>query len=125
LTGNVSNRKGNYPKLKEGAPDSVKILVRPSQLLLVSKPGYNVMFGGTVATTFDKKVIDVKSGGGYASLFGIPISLGANVSSKNRKRPIRAPGIVIMVSSPLSPLLTLVLLPSLLSLARKCKRSKY
>jgi len=77
---NIGDPRGSYPNLRPGAPDSVKVLVRPAQMVLVSKLGYKVKLGVKLAEEFDKKVTDVKAGGGHVTIFGIPISIGGNVN---------------------------------------------
>ena len=61
----------------------MKILVRPSKLLLVSKLGYSINFRGSIAATFDNKVSEVTSRGGFVSVFGTPVAMGIDGSTNN------------------------------------------
>ena len=77
---NIGDPKNSYPKLKSDAPDSVKVLVRPAHMILVSKLGYKVKLGARMASEFDRKITDVKIGGGHVSIFGIPINISGNAT---------------------------------------------
>ncbi|KAF4781569.1 hypothetical protein HER10_EVM0000358 [Colletotrichum scovillei] len=75
---NIGDPKSSYPKLKPGAPDTVKVLVAPTQLVVVRNLGYRIKFSNTLKSTFDKKVSDTKQAGGYVRVFGIPIQVGGD-----------------------------------------------
>ena len=83
ISRDIGNPKARYNKLKEGAPPSVQTLVRPSELVLASRLGYKVKFGSALASSFDQKVSDSKSGSVSASVkvFGIPIKIGGNINT--------------------------------------------
>jgi hypothetical protein len=66
--------------LKKGAPPSARKLVRPSQLVLVSRLGFTVNFGASLSKTFDKHVKDQTSANASLSIFGIPLGIGASFS---------------------------------------------
>ncbi|KAF2972077.1 hypothetical protein GQX73_g1370 [Xylaria multiplex] len=77
---NISNPRGDYPKLKPDAPNSAKILVRPSQLVLVNKLGFTVSFTGSIKDEFNEKHTRIAKAGGSVSILGIPIRVGPSVS---------------------------------------------
>jgi hypothetical protein len=84
LRRNVSNPRRDYPNLKPGAPQSVKCLVKPTQLVLINNLGYSIKISNSVKTEFDKKITDTKNAGGQVKIFGLPISIGGDVSTTNK-----------------------------------------
>ena len=80
----IGDPRSQY-KLKPNAPNDVKTLVRPTQLLLVSNLGYKVKFGTKLASRFDTKVKDTKKAGGSVKIFGIPIGLNADFNKSTEK----------------------------------------
>ncbi|KAL2879350.1 hypothetical protein SGCOL_005478 [Colletotrichum sp. CLE4] len=67
-----------YPQLKPNAPDTVKVLVTPTQLVIVKNLGYRINFSNTIKSTFEKKVFDTTEAEGYVRVFGIPIQVDAD-----------------------------------------------
>lgn len=75
---NIGNPKATYPKLRPDAPPSAKVLVAPTQFILVKNLGYRVKFHNAIKSTFDKKVKDSKKAGSFVRIFGIPIQVGGD-----------------------------------------------
>ncbi|KLO80595.1 Uncharacterized protein LW93_2934 [Fusarium fujikuroi] len=82
---NIGDPKSSYPKLKEGAPITAKILVAPTQLVLAKNLGYTIKFKNNLKTTFGKTVKDTKQVGGYVRIFGIPISVDGNYKKSSQQ----------------------------------------
>ncbi|KAJ1328209.1 hypothetical protein MN608_07545 [Microdochium nivale] len=77
-------------KLRDDAPTDVKQLIRPSQLIVASKFGYEISFSDSIASSFDSQYKKAVSAGGSINILGLPISLGASGSSTTEKNTHQA-----------------------------------
>lgn len=77
----ISDPHGEYPNLKDDAPETARILVRPSKALIVSKLGFDIEFSGDAKDEFEEKFSSVQEDDGFVRVFGIPVNVGSQFST--------------------------------------------
>lgn len=82
---NSSARNFNYGdfKLRKDAPSTLKQLVRPSQLVVATRVGYNISVSNQLATSINKHIKETTAGGGGFRIFGITIGASASRTTES------------------------------------------
>ncbi|KAI8934437.1 hypothetical protein NX059_009169 [Plenodomus lindquistii] len=75
----INDPHGTYPQLRPGAPNDVKTLVRPVEMLLASKLCFEIEFSDDAKDAFDRLFNDVANHVGYIRVFGVAVAIADNV----------------------------------------------
>lgn len=77
------NFNHNEFKLRADAPKNLKQLVRPTQLIVATRVGYEITVSDSLATAITKHIKETTSAGGGFRIFGITIGASASHTTES------------------------------------------
>jgi len=70
-------------KLRKDAPNFLKQLVKPTQLLVATRVGYQITVSDSLATSIDKHIKETTAAGGGFRIFGITVGASASHTTES------------------------------------------